>query len=58
VFITIADTVHGKLNYMFTALVPAQDVPCVQAAPQALPTERSSVVTFADHMPGYFYWCG
>lgn len=41
-FITIADAAHGKLSYMFTALVSAQDVHRMQAASQAFPKEGVS----------------
>lgn len=53
-FITIADAAHGKLSYMFTALVPGQDVHHVRAASQTFPTEGISVGDLRRSHAGLF----
>lgn len=58
VFLTIADAAHGKLGYMFTALVPAQDVHRVQAALQAFLTEGVSAGDLRRSHAGLFLLVG
>lgn len=50
----IADEAHGKLSYMLTALVPAQDVHHVQTTSQAFPIEGISVLDLFRCHAGLF----